>query len=105
VGKRVDVVHVVLVGTDGAGEVIVFADADGIVRRGTFSRGNFHQTQETSSALSVLPRRISPVRSTASRSLSLGAGPSWRTSPSAERNQATKSASTNAEQAIFKQME
>ena len=39
------------------------------------------------------------------RPLSLGAGPSWRTSPSAERNQATKSAPTNAEQAIFKQME
>ena len=39
------------------------------------------------------------------RPLSLGAGPSWRTSPPAERNQTTKSAPTNAEQAIFKQME
>ena len=35
------------------------------------------------------------------RPLSLGAGPSWRTSPPAARNQATKSAPANAEQIIF----
>ena len=39
--KGVDVIHIVLAGTDGAGEVVVFSNADGIVRRGAFGRGNF----------------------------------------------------------------
>jgi hypothetical protein len=39
--EGIDVIHVVFVGTDGAGEMIVFADADGIVRRGTLSGRNF----------------------------------------------------------------
>jgi hypothetical protein len=38
------------------------------------------------------------------RPLSLGAGPSWRTSPPAERTQATKTTPANAEQVVFKQI-
>jgi hypothetical protein len=41
VGKRIDVIHVVLAGTDGAREMIVFADANRIMRRGALGRGNF----------------------------------------------------------------
>jgi hypothetical protein len=36
--KGIDVVHVVLVGADGAGEMVVFADTNGIVRRGALGR-------------------------------------------------------------------
>jgi PilZ domain len=38
------------------------------------------------------------------RPLSLGAGPSWRTSPPAERNQAAKTTPANAEQVVFNPM-
>jgi hypothetical protein len=39
--EGVDVVHVVFVGADGAREMVVFADANGIVRRGAFGWGDF----------------------------------------------------------------
>jgi cell filamentation protein len=39
--ESIDVVHVVHVGTDGAREMIVLADANGIVRRGALGKGNF----------------------------------------------------------------